>query len=106
MSKELEALNKLKRDLNEHYLSDIAKDTLYQIIETALYEKNNLERKLDEYALALKGKNKQLEALKIIKEHKLLNYVLKNKKCAEMYHLQEDDLKFLEEAFENGNSKD
>ena len=48
---------------------------------------------------------KQLKALKIIKEHKLLNYVLKNKKCAEMYHLQEDDLKFLEEAFENGNSE-
>ena len=36
MSKELKALEKLKRDLDEHYLSDTAKDTLYQIIESAL----------------------------------------------------------------------
>jgi len=49
---------------------------------------------------------RRLKALEIIIEHKLLNYVLKNKKCAEMYRLQEDDLKFLEEVSENGNSKD
>ena len=38
---------------------------------------------------------KALKALEIIKKHKLLNYVLKNKKCASMYHLSEEECDFL-----------
>ena len=43
--------------------------------------------------------NKELEALEIIKAHKLLNYVLKNNKCASMYHLSDEELKLLKEIF-------
>lgn len=38
---------------------------------------------------------KELKALKIIKEHKLLNYVLKNEKCANMYHLSKEKIDLL-----------
>jgi hypothetical protein len=41
---------------------------------------------------------KHLEALKIIKEHKLLNYVLKNEKCANMYHLSKEEKDLLREV--------
>lgn len=35
-------------------------------------------------------------AIKIIKKHKLLNYVLKNPKCAKMYQLSAKELIILE----------
>lgn len=41
---------------------------------------------------------KALNALEIIKEHKLLNYVLKNEKCANMYHLSKEKCDLLKEA--------
>lgn len=41
---------------------------------------------------------KKLKALEIIKEHKLLNYVLKNEKCANMYHLSKEKCDLLKEA--------
>ena len=41
---------------------------------------------------------KSLEALEIIKEHKLLNYVLKNEKCANMYHLSKEKCDLLKEV--------
>lgn len=44
---------------------------------------------------------KDLEVLEIIKEHKLLNYVIKNKKCANMYHLSTNEIKDLKEWLEN-----
>lgn len=40
---------------------------------------------------------KDLEILEIIRTHKLLNYVIKNKKCANMYHLTCEKLGLLEE---------
>lgn len=40
---------------------------------------------------------KALKSLKIIEEHKLLNYVLKNKKCASMYHLTDEEFDLLKE---------
>ena len=46
-------------------------------------------------------KNKELtalEALEIIKKHKLLNYVIKNKKCANMYHLTDEEIDLLKEV--------
>ena len=38
-----------------------------------------------------------LEILEIIKKHKLLNYVLKNEKCANMYHLSKEECDLLRE---------
>ena len=40
---------------------------------------------------------KDLEVLEIIKKHKLLNYVLKNEKCANMYHLSKEECDLLRE---------
>lgn len=40
--------------------------------------------------------------LDIIKKHKLLNYVLKNKKCAAMYHLSDNEIDIIKEWLENG----
>ena len=40
---------------------------------------------------------KDLEMLEIIKKHKLLNYVLKNEKCANMYHLSKEECDLLRE---------
>ena len=40
---------------------------------------------------------KDLEILEIIKKHKLLNYVLKNEKCANMYHLSKEECDLLRE---------
>ena len=41
---------------------------------------------------------KELKAMEIIQKHKLLNYILKNKKCASMYHLQDEELDLLKEV--------
>ena len=47
---------------------------------------------------ALEKVIKTLEAFEIIKQHKLLNYVIKNPKCAKMYILSEQDMQILKEA--------
>ena len=44
---------------------------------------------------------KDLEVLEIIRTHKLLNYVIKNKKCATMYHLTDEELNTLNESLKN-----
>ena len=41
--------------------------------------------------------DKKLTMLEIIKKHKLLNYVLKNEKCANMYHLSKEECDLLRE---------
>ena len=38
-----------------------------------------------------------LEILEKNKKHKLLNYVLKNEKCANMYHLSKEEIDLLRE---------
>ena len=45
------------------------------------------------------GKNihDKFKALEIIKKHKLLNYVIKNKKCASMYKLTDEEIETLKE---------
>lgn len=45
----------------------------------------------------LKKCQQDLEVLEIIKKHKLLNYVLKNEKCANMYHLSKEEIDLLRE---------
>lgn len=54
------------------------------------YTENMFEKELDII-------EKDLEILEIIKKHKLLNYVLKNKKCANMYHLSKEEIDLLRE---------
>ena len=75
----------------------------YRIIENALkdYEmEHTLRIRLENINYELvreKQENeKKLKALEIIKNHKLLNYVLKNPKCASMYHLDKSEIEFLE----------
>ena len=43
---------------------------------------------------------RDLEVLKIVKEHKLLNYVIKNKKCADMYKLTDEEIDVLKDWIE------
>lgn len=40
---------------------------------------------------------KRIKAIEIIKQHKLLNYVLKNDKCVKMYCLSTNDIELLKE---------
>ena len=44
---------------------------------------------------------KELKAIEIIRDHKLLNYILKNEKCANMYHLSKEEIDLLKEVFKN-----
>lgn len=55
----------------------------------------------DEYAKELKIVEKDLEVLEIVKTHKLLNYVIKNEKCAKMYNLTEKEINKIKEWLEN-----
>ena len=48
---------------------------------------------------ALLKAQEQAKLLIIIKEHKLLNYVLKNPKCAKMYNLKQEEIDSLKEVF-------
>jgi len=43
---------------------------------------------------------KELKVIEIIGNHKLLNYILKNEKCASMYHLSKEKIDLLKEVFE------
>lgn len=42
--------------------------------------------------------NEISKAIEIIKNHKLLNYVIKNKKCGSMYHLDDEEINILKEV--------
>ena len=55
------------------------------------------EDELQETYEAREAIQKDLEILEIIKKHKLLNYVLKNEKCANMYHLSKEEIDLLRE---------
>ena len=73
MTKELKAFKELKH--NSQVGAHLFDDELFEIIEPAL------------------------NAVEIIKIHKLLNYVLKNEKCANMYHLSEIEKELLRGVF-------
>ena len=78
MSKGLEALKIIKNA-----------PTIYVVCWSDVYTRHSFECNEIE---------KELKALEIIKNHKLMNYVLKNKKCADMYHLTEEECDFLKEV--------
>ena len=71
-----------------------SKECLERIIFEAKMEKPIFSMYYQEF---LKPIEKDLEVLEIIKKHKLLNYVLKNEKCANMYHLSKEECDLLRE---------
>lgn len=77
----VEALERLKDDIEINYLST----------------KHSNEKDKSNYLILLNSIEKDLEILEIIKKHKLLNYVLKNEKCANMYHLSKEEIDLLRE---------
>ena len=71
-----------------------SKECLDRIIFEAKAEKPIFSMYYQEF---LQPIEKDLELLEIIKKHKLLNYVLKNEKCANMYHLSKEECDLLRE---------
>ena len=61
---------------------------LFNEVKDYLSEEWNDINDLDIIENALKG-------LEIIRKHKLLNYVIKNRKCANMYHITDEEIKML-----------
>lgn len=61
------------------------------------YNTESPRTKAYEYEQHYRLIKKDLEILEIIRTHKLLNYVIKNKKCATMYHLTDEELNKLKE---------
>lgn len=53
---------------------------------------------LANYEVAPTEYEKCKEVMKIIKEHKLLNYVLENENFAEAYHLSDEEIEILKEG--------
>ena len=74
-------------ELGEWADNEEALDKLDQLED--IEEKHNIS--------SLDDLDKKLTILKIIKKHKLLNYVLKNEKCANMYHLSKEECDLLRE---------
>ena len=98
----------MNNDLFERVLiqlqPELAQEFGKTIIEDEKKLKENQERieELEELNNAMYLRHhedrKKLKALEIIKEHKLLNYVLKNEKCANMYHLSEREKDILKKG--------
>ena len=74
-------------ELGEWADNEEALDKLGQLED--IEEKHNIS--------SLDDLDKKLTMLEIIKKHKLLNYVLKNEKCANMYHLSIEECDLLRE---------
>ena len=75
-------------ELGEWADNEEALDKLGQLED--IEEKHNIS--------SLDDLDKKLTILEIIKKHKLLNYVLKNEKCANMYHLSKEECDLLRET--------
>ena len=75
-----------------------SRQALEQIIFDAKMEKPIFSMYYQEF---LKPIEKDLEVLEIVKTHKLLNYVIKNEKCAKMYNLTEKEINKIKEWLEN-----
>lgn len=74
-----------------------SKECLERIIFEAKLDKPIFSVYYQELIEAKEKIGKDLEILEIIKKHKLLNYVLKNEKCANMYHLSKEEINLLKE---------
>lgn len=74
-----------------------SKECLERIIFEAKLDKPIFSVYYQELIEARGKLEKDLEILEIIKKHKLLNYVLKNEKCANMYHLSKEEIDLLRE---------
>lgn len=105
----LQALSYLKENKRKHWLEGDKSDECLDIIKTALKDYEALkESRCVLFSGRMNGKTydevtririiNKLKVLEIIKEHKLMNYVIKNKKCADMYHLNNEEIELLKEA--------
>ena len=124
---EFEALKRLRQETcPATYMPDFNKEECLEVIEKALLELKaikeakpseavecfeNMQERIAsnistiEYTTikqALLKAEKLEKAWEIVKKHKLLNYVLKNKaaKCASMYHLTDEEKNILKEVLE------
>lgn len=99
MNKGLENFYYIKETLKHYgcFSSDIEK--AFDTIESELKRLDELEIKFniaDNLVNELdKDNQEQYEILQIIKKHKLLNYVIKNEKCATMYQLTKEEIEKL-----------
>lgn len=94
-------MNRLTKDLHNQYKDYWYREDLdqvcdkEQIVLTKLGQLEDIEEKRN--ISLLDDLDKKLTVLEIIKKHKLLNYVLKNEKCANMYHLSKEECDLLRE---------
>lgn len=78
-----------------------SKEAIENIKRTMIIRRHGIIDVGNKYNREILTIEKDLEVLKIVKEHKLLNYVLKNKKCADMYKLTDEEIYVLKEWLEN-----
>ena len=99
----LEALDNAEPSEALKYINGIIVDLEDGLQQCRAFEKDkDMEFYMEDYLnkcntikQALIKAQEQEHAIKIIKEHKLLNYVLKNPKCAKMYNLNQEKIEFL-----------
>jgi len=107
-----ELYEKLLKKVNEYCLGYAAEDVIaaidalvesYETPKVDLTSKPSkaldsiIETFIDKDSEDIKTVRTALKALEIIKNHKLLNYVVKNPKCAAVYGLSEQDKEALKE---------
>ena len=109
----LQAIEELKQnDIDDTRMFNYL---LYDIIEKALKDdKKKLEffecmfteftYYIERDPFTLGELAKIIQAFKIIKKHKLLNYVIKNKKCASMYKLTDEEIEILRKGAKGENA--
>ena len=94
-------MNRLTKDLHNQYKDYWYREDLDQVCDKeqiVLTKLGQLEDIEEKHSISLLDElDKKLTMLEIIKKHKLLNYVLKNEKCANMYHLSKEECDLLRE---------
>lgn len=110
-----EYIERLQTSYLENILNEESKEYIHEKLKTVEQLKKDHEELRQKYANLLQDylnvcrdymairdfKYTRLDAFIIIKKHKLLNYVLKNSKCAKMYHLELGEINKLKEALKD-----
>lgn len=94
---EFELKNAKYKDLFELSSNREIEDYVNTDLTIAIDKLGQLEDIEEKYKISLDDLDRKLTVLEIIKKHKLLNYVLKNEKCANMYHLSKEEIDLLRE---------
>lgn len=93
-----ERLNIIEEEVKEY--QNIAKRYKWQNITSGIFDVKTDTKFQDLFSSAILDIQKdyrKARAFDIVKYRKLLNYVLKNEKCANMYHLSKEEKDFLKE---------